>query len=67
MLDYEQLVEELGQSEMAMISLIFWTNYSDPVLLPKNLHDHPDHPVWNQLNIFQNAWLLCKQEYNIKE
>lgn len=62
-----ELLEVLGGSEMAYISADFWFNRDSTIPLPKNIHDQPDHPVWKELNAFQNGWLACRGFYKIRD
>lgn len=64
---YEELWEILGEADMAMISADFWFNRNSTELLPKYINDKPDHPVWKELNAFQNGWLACKNFYKIRD
>ncbi len=68
MYTHSELMEVLGEAELAYVSHIFWTTRtSSGELLPKNISDHPDHPVWKELLAFQNGWLKCKQDYKIND
>ena len=65
MYTHSELMEVLGEAELAYVSLRFWSSYTE--VLPKNIRDHPDHPVWKELLAFQNGWLKCKQDYKIND
>ena len=52
---------------MAYISADFWFSRDSTIPLPKNIHDHLEHPVWKELNAFQNGWLACKNFYKIRD
>lgn len=60
MYNTNELREVLDDAEMAYISAEFWQHHR-PVLGKMN----PDHPVWKELNAFQNGWLACKNFYKI--
>lgn len=65
---YNEILENLGEAEIAMVSMLFWNNhdgYKTP--LPKNIHDYPFHPIWDELKAFQMGWLMCKNEYKIND
>ena len=64
---YEELLEILGESDMAMISADFWFNRDSSKFIPVNIHDLPNHSVWKELNAFQNGWLACKNFYKIRD
>jgi hypothetical protein len=59
-----ELLEVLDEAEMAYISADFWFSRENPSF-PVSIHDHPEHPVWKELNAFQNGWLACKNFYKI--
>ena len=61
-----ELLEVLGEAEMARISADFWFSRDNPSF-PVNIHDYADHPVWKELNAFQNGWLACKNFYKIQD
>lgn len=63
----EELFEILGEADMAMISAEFWFTRDNPKFSPVNIHDCPNHPVWKELNAFQNGWLACKTFYKIRD
>lgn len=67
MYTHTELLEVLGEADMAMISADFWFNRNSTELLPKYINDKPDHPVWKGLNAFQNGWLACKNFYKIRD
>ena len=68
MLTHEELVDIMGEAEIGYCSLVFWTTRrSKGEVLPKYINDHPDHPVWIELNTFQNGWARCKQDYENRE
>lgn len=67
MYSHKELLEILGEAELGFVSMIFWTNREHTELLPKNIRDHPDHPVWEELRYFQNGWARCKQDYKIND
>lgn len=62
-----ELLEVLGESEMAYISADFWFSRDNKDFEPINLYEHPKHPVWKELNAFQNGWLACKNFYKIRD
>lgn len=59
---YEELLETLGEAEMARISMEFWMNYCE---LLDNLSNDPK--TYQDLLAFQNGWLACKILYKIKD
>jgi hypothetical protein len=63
----DELLEILGEADMAMISADFWFNRDNPKFTAINIHEHPNHPVWKELNAFQNGWLACKNFYKIRD
>lgn len=65
MYTHSELMEILGEADMAMISADFWFSRDNPGF-PGNINDYPDHPVWKELNAFQNGWLACKNFYKIQ-
>jgi hypothetical protein len=67
MYTHTELLEVLGEADMAMISADFWFRRDHTKPLPKNIHDLPDHSVWKELNAFQNGWLACKNFYKIRD
>jgi hypothetical protein len=62
--DYETLLKELGESEVANISADFWLSHRNP---PKFRDVDPHHPVWDELRAFQLGWARCRKFYNIKD
>ena len=67
MYTHSELMEVLGEADMAMISADFWFNRDSTKFIPVNIHDQPNHPVWKELNAFQNGWLACKNFYKIRD
>jgi hypothetical protein len=67
MYTHSELMEILGEADMAMISADFWFHRDSTELLPKHIGDHPKHPVWKELLTYQNGWLACKNFYKIRD
>jgi len=63
----DELFEILGEADMAMISADFWFSRDSTELLLEDIRDNPDHPIWKELNAFQNGWLACKTFYKIRD
>ena len=60
---YDELKEQLGETELAMVSMEFWFTHDYPEVLPKHIGDKPEHPIWRELHAFQMGWLACKNRY----
>lgn len=60
---HRELLELLGEAELADISLSFWMGYSDRLDPGKSKTDE----AWAALLGYQNGWLACKEAYNINE
>jgi hypothetical protein len=67
MYTHSELMEVLGEADMAMISADFWFRRDCTKLLPKNIDDLPNHLVWKELLAYQNGWLACKNFYKIRD
>ena len=71
MYNHSELMEILGEAEMAYVSAEFWSNLLDVTIIEvpdgKNIRDYPDHPIWKELLSFQNGWLACKETYKIRD
>jgi hypothetical protein len=63
----DELLEVLSEADMAHISANFWFHRDGTGPVLKNIRDRPDHPVWKELNAFQNGWLACKSFYKIQD
>jgi hypothetical protein len=59
----EEIMEILGEEDVAMISQVFWLKYHNRIV--------PGKPVptaaYAQLLAFQNGWLACKDFYKIRD
>lgn len=65
---YEELLDILGDGELAYVSMEFWmTRDTTSGVLPKYIQEHPNHPIWKELNTFQNGWAACKTFYKISD
>lgn len=60
-LPHEQLLEVMGESELAFVSAAFWCEY-----LPLD-HGATREQLWEQLLAFQHGWLAAKQHYKIND
>jgi hypothetical protein len=66
MLTYDELKERLGgEGEIAYVSFEFWKTRQLSMLPEGTIHDHPEHPVWDELRAFQHGWLACQEYYEI--
>lgn len=64
---HSELMEILGEADIAMISAEFWFSRDEHKFLPLNIDDLPNHPVWKELLAYQNGWLACKNFYKIRD
>lgn len=60
-LPHEQLLEVMGESELAFVSAAFWCGY-----LPE-YHKFAKDELWEQLAAFQHGWLAAKEHYKIND
>ena len=59
----EQILELLGEEDMAMISMDFWLKYHNRIVPGKT----PPTAAYAQLLAYQNGWLACKTFYKIRD
>ena len=64
---YNEIREQLGEEEIAMVSMEFWMTHEYPEPLDSTIHDKPDHPLWRELKAYQMGWLACKTHYKTNE
>lgn len=60
---HEELLEILGEGELAHISLTFWIDYHDR--LDPGRSTTPE--AFEALLAFQNGWLACREMYKISD
>lgn len=60
-LSHEQLLEVMGESELAFVSAAFWCGYL-PII-----HGAKEDQLWEQLSAFQHGWLAAKEHYKIND
>ena len=60
---HEELLEILGEAEIAYCSLVFWGQYHDRLDPGKSTTDE----AYASLLDFQNGWLACKELYKIND
>lgn len=60
-LPHEELLEHMGESELAFVSAEFWCNY-----LPAE-NAGSKESIWEQLSAFQHGWLAAKEHYKIND
>ena len=58
---HSELLELLGEGELASVSLTFWLDYHDRLDPGKSTTDE----AFAALLAFQNGWLACKETYKI--
>jgi hypothetical protein len=59
----DEILEVLGEEEVAMISHDFWLKYHNRIVPGKT----PPTASYAQLLAFQNGWLACKNFYKIND
>jgi hypothetical protein len=59
----DEVLELLGEAEIAMVSLDFWIKYHDRLDPGKSTTDE----AYASLLSFQNGWLACKDFYKIQD
>jgi hypothetical protein len=59
----DEIMEILGEEDVAMISADFWFKYHNRIV-PGEI---PLTPAYAQLLAFQNGWLACKDFYKIRD
>ena len=59
----DELMEILGEEDMVMISVEFWTKYHDR--LDPGKSKQPE--AYDALLAYQNGWLACKTFYKIRD
>lgn len=60
---YEELLEQLGEGELANVSFTFWIDYHDRLDPSKST----TREAYEALIMFQRGWLACKEQYNISD
>lgn len=60
---HAELLEVLGEGELAYVSAEFWLNFHDR--LDPGKSTLPE--TYAQLLAYQNGWLACKEFYNIRD
>ena len=59
-------IEEILGDEVAYVSAEFFAQNKRNYLNP-DYKDDPDHMIWVDLLMFQNAWVACKELYKIND
>lgn len=57
---HAELLELLGEGELAKASMVFWLNYHEQGKLTEN-------EAFKALLVFQNGWLACKETHKISD
>lgn len=63
----DELLEILGEEDMAMVSADFWFRRNNTEDVSMRITDRQNHPVWKELRAYQNGWLACKNFYKIRD
>lgn len=65
MYTHSELLEVLGEGELASVSATFWLHYNYRTDLVSNITNTPK--AYDDLRAFQNGWLACKEFYKIQD